>query len=141
MAPCTEDYLLKTNELAWHSLGHGASFRLLRYDANSGHFVIILRVEAGGQFKAHKHYGPAEFLMLKGEMAYTDKLAKVGDYGWEAMYAFHPATSVTVDTELLFIGYGPLIFLDEGEAEPLILDGGLLSDIAHGVAKPVHFTA
>ena len=140
MSARTDDFLLQIDNLPWHSLGEGASFRLLRHNADSGQFVIILRIEAGGAFKAHRHYGPAEFLMLKGALAYADRVAVPGDYGWEGMYAQHDATRVDVETELLFIGYGPIVFSGRDGRPDLILDGGLLADLAAGVSEPVAFT-
>ena len=136
-----EDYLCSVDKLDWHSLGSGAYFKLLRYNEDSGQFVIILRLDAGGTFMDHKHYGPAEFLMLKGKMHYTDQTAVAGDYGYEAMYAVHDATNVTEDTEMLFIGYGPVIFEGEDGRPDMILDGELLNNIANGNQAPVSFTA
>ena len=140
MSARTEDFLLRIEDLPWHPLGDGASFRLLRHNSDTGQFVIILRIEAGGAFKAHRHYGAAEFLMLKGALAYTDRVAVPGDYGWEGMYAQHDATGVAIDTELLFIGYGPIIFTGADGRPDLILDGGLLAAVAAGVSEPVAFT-
>jgi anti-sigma factor ChrR (cupin superfamily) len=140
MASRTDDYLLHIDSLPWHSLGEGSSFRLLRHNVDTGQFVIILRIEAGGTFLPHRHYGAAEFLMLKGALAYTDKVATPGDYGWEGMYAEHDATSVDRDTELLFIGYGPIVFNGPDGRPDMILDGGLLANIAAGAAA-ASFTA
>ncbi len=141
MSMRTEDFLLTVKDLPWHSLGNGATFRLLRHNVDTGQYVIVLRLEAGGMFKSHKHYGAAEFYMLKGELSYGDgQIAKAGDYGWESMYALHPDTRVEVDTELFFIGYGPIIFDTPSDEKPMILDGGLLKAISEGAVQ-ASFTA
>ena len=136
----TNDYLLTINDLDWYPLGDRTWFRLLRHNHDTGQFVIILRMDAGAQFLSHKHYGPAEFLMMKGELDYTDKVARPGDYGWEGMYARHESTKVAVDTEMLFIGYGPIIFEYDAGNTILILDGGLFADVAAGRSGGVSIT-
>lgn len=127
-----QDFLIKVQEMEWNSLGDGAKFKLLRYSAESGVWVILLHMDAGGTFQPHRHHGAGDFFMTKGTMHYTDKVAVAGDYGYEAMGAFHDATHVTEETELLFIGYGPLSFFDEQGKISFILDGEMLSAIASG---------
>lgn len=136
----TADYLLNIGDLAWHPLGDRTYFRLLRHTPENGHFAIILRMDAGAHFLAHKHYGPAEFLMLKGELRYGDTIARPGNYGWEGMYARHGSTRVEVDTELMFTGFGPVVFHDDDGNTVLILDGGTFADIASGAASNVKIT-
>lgn len=134
------DVLEKTSELPWHSLGKGAFFKLLRYSEETGVFSIILRIDKGGMFQSHRHLGAAEFLMTKGRMKYVNGVAEAGDWGFEALGAVHEATSVDEDSELLFIGYGPLIFVDENGEDEKILDGKLLQSVAMGHCEPVSFT-
>ena len=137
----SEDFLLNIDDLPWHSLGERTWFRLLRHSPESGHFVIILRLETGAKLHSHKHYGPAEFMMLKGSLAYGESVANAGSYGWEGMHARHDATNVDVDTELLFIAHGPIIFDAVGDQPGLILEGALLAGIASGETAPVSISA
>jgi anti-sigma factor ChrR (cupin superfamily) len=132
MATRDKDFLIKKDEMAWSSLGEGAKFKLLRYSPESGVWVILLHIDAGGTFQPHRHHGAGDFFMTMGSMSYTDKVATAGDYGYEAMGAFHEATHVTEESELLFIGYGPLSFFDEAGNISFILDGEMLSSIVSG---------
>lgn len=134
------DLLEKTESLPWHSLGEGAFYKFLRYSPETGGYSIILRIDKGGTFRSHKHLGGAEFLMLKGKMNYVDRSAEAGDWGYESLGATHEATHVEEDSELLFIGYGPLVFTSEDGAIESILDGELLASVAEGRCSPVSFT-
>ncbi len=136
-----EELLFSPEDLPWHSLGDGAYYRLLRYSDETGHFSIILRLDKGGCFAGHYHLGAGEFLMLKGELNYADSVAKAGDWGYEPLGAVHADTNVTMDTELLFIGYGPIAFTDDDGNIVKILDGKLLNDVASGAVEAVSFTA
>lgn len=135
-----QDELKSTDNLPWHSMGEGAYFKLLRYSPETGVFSIMLRIDAGGTFMAHRHLAGAEFYMTKGRMDYVNGSAVPGDWGYEALGAVHEATTVEVDSELLFIGYGPLIFSDEQGNDTQVLDGALLAAIANGDVAPVKFT-
>lgn len=135
-----EDQLEKPQNLPWHSMGDGAYFKLLRYSPETGVFSIILRVDKGGMFQSHRHLGGAEFFMTKGSMEYVNGVAEAGDWGYEALGAVHKATQVSEDTEMLFIGHGPLIFTDENGEDDKVLDGALLSAVAAGEKEPVKFT-
>lgn len=134
------DLLTKPNSLPWSSMGNGAYFKLLRYSSETGGFSIMLRIDKGGCFQSHRHLGGAEFLMTKGRMKYVNGVAEVGDWGYEVLGANHEATMVDEDTELLFIGYGPLIFVDESGRDDKVLDGALLQAVSNGDIPPVSFT-
>lgn len=135
-----EELLYSPKDLPWHSLDNGAYYRLLRVSPETGQFSIILKLDAGGQFAGHYHLGAGEFLMLKGELKYKDGVAKAGDWGYEPLGAVHDDTNVDMETELLFIGYGPIAFTDDNGNIAQILDAKLLSDVAEGSMEPVSFT-
>jgi anti-sigma factor ChrR (cupin superfamily) len=130
MALGTADYLLKSAEVHWHPLGEKIDFKLFRYNPDTGQYVVLLRMGAGSAFQDHQHYGAAEFLVLKGEFEFDGRVAEAGDYGWEAYDARHRGTAVKVDTEMLLIGHGPVLFDPAPGEAPVVLDGGLLRSIA-----------
>jgi hypothetical protein len=138
----TEDFVVRTRELPWVPIGKGAFIRVLRTDLDTGHFSIILRVEKGCTFQAHRHLGAGEFFILKGEAAYSDKVAKTGDYAYEGNYAIHQATTVHEDLEALYIGYGPLVMLDR-DCNPTttFLDSSTIAALAESGLKELHATA
>ena len=136
-----EELLHTPDDLPWHSLGDGASYRLLRTSVETGQFSIILRLVAGATFAAHYHLGAGEFLMLSGELQYKDSVAKKGDWGYEPLGAVHADTHVDVDTELLFIGYGPIAFTNDNGDITQVLDASLLHNVASGDAQAISFTA
>ena len=78
--------------------------------------------------------------MLKGELKYKDDVARAGDWGYEPLGAVHADTNVEMETELLFIGYGPIAFTNEDGSIAQILDAQLLKDVAEGNMEPVSFT-
>lgn len=135
-----EELLYTPEELPWNSLGNGAHYRLLRTSPETGQFSIILKLDAGGMFAGHYHLGAGEFLMLKGELKYKDSVAKAGDWGYEPLGSVHADTNVEVETELLFIGYGPIAFTGEDGKVEQVLDAQLLHDVASGEMQPVSFT-
>ena len=55
------DKLEKPDTLPWHSMGDGAYYKLLRYSPETGAFSIILRVDKGGTFQAHRHLAERNF--------------------------------------------------------------------------------
>ncbi len=135
-----EELLYRQDELDWHSLGNGAHYKLLRTSPETGQFSIILRLDKGGMFAGHYHLGAGEFLMLKGELRYKDEVAKTGDWGYEPLGIVHADTNVEMDTELLFVGYGPIAFTNDDGSIAQILDAKLLKDVAEGTIEPVSFT-
>ena len=135
-----EELLYRQEDRPWHSLGNGAHYRLLRTSPETCQFSIILKLDAGGMFAGHYHLGAGEFLMLKGELKYKDDVARAGDWGYEPLGAVHADTNVEMETELLFIGYGPIAFTNEDGSIAQILDAQLLKDVAEGNMEPVSFT-
>lgn len=135
-----EELLYRQEDRPWNSLGNGAYYRLLRTSPETGQFSIILKLDAGGMFAGHYHLGAGEFLMLKGELKYKDDVARAGDWGYEPLGAVHADTNVEMETELLFIGYGPIAFTGEDGSIAQILDAQLLKDVAEGNIEPVSFT-
>ena len=43
-----EELLYRQEDRPWNSLGNGAYYRLLRTSPETGHFSIILKLDAGG---------------------------------------------------------------------------------------------
>jgi anti-sigma factor ChrR (cupin superfamily) len=130
-----EDLVIHVDSLPWIDLGDGAEVRVIRTDLNTGYYAIILKAKAGSVFPAHKHLGAAEFIILKGRAQYSDTSAGVGDYGYEANYAIHAATTISEDIESFFVGYGPLMMIDEaGNSTGQIIDAQTLDALAKNAA-------
>ena len=118
------DLLIRAGELPWVELGDGASAQYLRNCEITGQWVQILRLNAGASLPSHYHFGAGEFIVLKGELHYAAGIAKSGDYGYEPLGAVHEKTYAPVDTELFYVGYGPLAALGaDGKFTGVMIDG------------------
>jgi anti-sigma factor ChrR (cupin superfamily) len=126
------DLLVNTDTLPWLPLGERASFRLLRVSPETGVTVMMLRVEAGGCFAAHKHLGAAEGYVTRGSFKYRTGVARAGDYFYEANGAVHEATHAEEDSESLFILHGPIALLAEDGSYEVVLDWEYYVSVARG---------
>lgn len=107
------DLLIRSDELEWQPAFPGAWFKELRNCDKTGQWTQLLKLEAGASLPPHFHLGAGEFIVLSGELHYASGIAKPGDYGYEAMGAYHEETSAPVETILFYVGHGALAMLDE----------------------------
>lgn len=107
------DILIRTNELEWTPSFPGAWSKNLRSCDKTGEWTQLLKLEAGASLPPHYHLGAGEFIVLSGELHYASGVARPGDYGYEAMSAYHEKTSAPVETVLFYVGHGPLAMLDD----------------------------
>ena len=76
--------------------------------------------------------GPGEFIVLEGELHYASGIARPGDYGYEALGAYHADTRAPVETILFYVGHGSLALLDEDGK----ICGAMGSDNINGFKAP-----
>lgn len=107
------DLLIRTDELDWQPAFPGAWVKDLRSCEKTGQWTQLLKLEAGASLPAHYHLGAGEFIVLSGELHYASGIARPGDYGYEALGAYHEVTSAPVETVLFYVGHGALALLDE----------------------------
>jgi quercetin dioxygenase-like cupin family protein len=84
---------------------------------------------------SHTHLGPADFLVLSGQIDYRGGSAKTGDYIYEPAGAVHEATSHPVDTVYFANVYGPVAFHGKDGTIAGILDWRAVQAMVDGAEK------
>lgn len=126
------DILIRTQDVSWVPAFPGAWIKPLRSCDVSGQWTQLLKLEAGASLPPHFHLGAGEFIVLEGELHYASGIARVGDYGYEALGAYHAETRAAVETVLFYVGHGALAMLDERGK----ICGAMGSDNVTGFSAP-----
>jgi len=135
-----QDVLLSTGTLPWRPLGPGTWYKLLRVSEETGAWSALLKMEPGARFSPHKHFGAAEFYVLKGALEYRAGIAREGDYGYEPLGVEHGATTCSEETVITFTAYGPIIFYNEDGSVSMILDWEFVKQQAAGENVAANFS-
>jgi anti-sigma factor ChrR (cupin superfamily) len=84
--------MLDLSRIPWRATRHeGVYLHFLRRDAATGDSTVLIRMEPGRSYPAHRHRGPEEVFILQG--GYTDSRGahRAGDYVLnDARSAHHP---------------------------------------------------
>jgi anti-sigma factor ChrR (cupin superfamily) len=135
-----QDILIQSDDVQWFPLGPGTSYKLFRVSPETGQWSGLIKMEAGARFAPHKHYGAAEFFVLKGALEYRAGIARAGAYGYEPNTVEHGATTCAEETVITFTAYGPIIFYNEDGTPGLILDWEFVKKQAEGVKVDPKFS-
>lgn len=135
-----QDILIQSDDVQWFPLGPGTSYKLFRVSPETGQWSGLIRMEAGARFAPHKHYGAAEFFVLKGALEYRAGIARAGAYGYEPNTVEHGATTCSEETIITFTAYGPIIFYNEDGTPGLILDWEFVKKQADGAKVDPQFS-
>jgi anti-sigma factor ChrR (cupin superfamily) len=100
--------LVRSNDAEWIASGDGNEFKVLRISKETGAWSALIKAPAGQVNAAHTHLGPADFLVLSGQIDYRGGSAKAGDYIYEPAGAVHDATTHPVETVYFANVYGPV---------------------------------
>jgi anti-sigma factor ChrR (cupin superfamily) len=117
-----KDILIHGDSLPWMPLGAGTWYKLFRVSPETGQWSALLKMEPGARFAPHKHFGAADFYVLKGALEYRAGIAREGDYGYEPNTVEHGATTCSEETIITFTAYGPIVFYNEDGSPGMILD-------------------
>src|SRR5215472_3961539 len=90
--------LVRSNDAEWIPSGDGNEFKVLRISKETGAWSALIKAPAGQVNAPHTHLGPADFLVLSGQIDYRGGCAKAGDYIYEPAGAVHDATTHPVET-------------------------------------------
>ncbi|WP_136163810.1 cupin domain-containing protein [Sphingomonas flavalba] len=103
-------------DLPWLPLADGVRMKVIKADAETGRFSVIIRAEKDAVLPRHRHVERAEIYVIAGHGAHPQTGAyRAGDYISERRGAVHDALRFPVDTELLMICEGPSDFLGEDD--------------------------
>lgn len=114
--------LADINQIEWASLGEGVKFKLLRYCEVTGDWVLYVQLQPGVKFGRHKHITPAEFFITRGTLTFERGSAGQGVYGFEEIGEIHEEASGEEVTEFLYMGHGPVSFIDKDDKLLFIAD-------------------
>jgi len=135
-----QDILIHSDDVQWFPLGPGTSYKLFRVSPETGQWSGLIKMDAGARFAPHKHYGAAEFYVLKGALEYRAGIARAGDYGYEPNTVEHGATTCSEETIITFTAYGPIVFYNEDGTPGLILDWEFVKKQADGAKVDPKFS-
>lgn len=124
--------LADINNIDWVTLGEGVKFKLLRYCQVTGDWVLYVQLQPRVKFGRHKHITPAEFFITKGELVFERGSAKAGVYGYEEIGEIHEEAGGTEVTEFLYMGHGPVSFIDQNDQLLFITDLQFYKDAWEG---------
>ena len=69
----------------------GVSIHFYRSDRDTGHAAVMIRMEPGCSYPAHRHHGPEELLVLEGGFRDAAGTYREGEYArFEAGSHHHP---------------------------------------------------
>ncbi|EED36742.1 conserved hypothetical protein [Luminiphilus syltensis NOR5-1B] len=114
--------LADINKIDWVDLAEGVKFKLLRYCEVTGDWVLYVQLQPGVKFARHKHITPAEFFIIKGVLKFERGQAGAGVYGYEEIGEIHEEAGGDEITEFLYMGHGPVSYLDENDKTLFIGD-------------------
>jgi anti-sigma factor ChrR (cupin superfamily) len=126
------DILADTHTMPWLEVGGGTRFKVLRACRITGDWALFVNMEPGASFQSHRHQGPGQFFVTRGELLYDVGSAPEGTYGFEPVFAEHSAARCEVETEMLFIGSGAVTYFKEDKSIDYIFDAESLIELIHG---------
>ena len=106
--------MLDLSTIEWRATRHkGIFLRVLRRDAASGDATVLIRMQPGCAYPAHRHKGLEEVFILQGGYADARGEHRAGDYLLnEAGSAHHPvALTGAPDCIMLAIAHGGIELL------------------------------
>lgn len=120
------------DDAPWAESGFGVDFKVVRFDAMKGTWVIRNRFRPGVQLQIHRHTGPVDGYTLAGRWHYLeyDFVSTPGSYIYEPANSVHTLSvpeDNTEDTDVLFVIEGALLNLDpDGKVETYTDGPGIL---------------
>ena len=106
-----------------------SGFKLLRVNRDIGGVTALLRIPAGSYGPMHKHTGAGEYLIIKGNIPFGDKVLGPGDYWFEPAGLTHSEPPPDEEVIMLVVMYGPIATkLPDGSHGPMV-DADLLTKL------------
>jgi anti-sigma factor ChrR (cupin superfamily) len=126
------DILANIHTLPWLEVGGGTRFKILRACRITGDWAVFVNMEPGASFQPHRHQGPGQFFVTKGELLYEVGSAPEGTYGFEPVFAEHSRARCETETEMLFLGAGAVTYFKEDSSIDYVFDAESLINLAEG---------
>lgn len=129
------DIIADTEQMDWLEVGGGTRFKVLRACEETGQWALYVNMEPGARFQAHRHEGPGQYFVTKGELIYDAGRATPGTYGYEPVFAVHVDAHCEIETELLFLGEGAVTYLTESGEVDYVFNVQMLKAAMGGSAE------
>jgi quercetin dioxygenase-like cupin family protein len=84
-------------------LGTGVSVKLLRRDEQTGGVTVLVRLDPGGTFPAHRHPAGEEVFVVEGQVRIGNLRLGQGDYLYTEPQGVHALWSETGGTILVML--------------------------------------
>ncbi len=126
------DILANIHTLPWLDVGGGTRFKVLRACRTTGEWALFVNMAPGAAFQPHRHQGPGQFFITKGELLYEVGSAPAGTYGYEPVFAEHYHARCEVETELLFLGSGAVAYFKDDKSIDYVFDAESLIGLCDG---------
>jgi anti-sigma factor ChrR (cupin superfamily) len=102
--------MLDLTRIPWRATRHrGIHLHFLRRDAATGDATVLIRMEPGCHYPAHRHRGVEEVFVLQGGYRDARGLHRAGDYVLSEAGSAHTPTALTDPAEdcvLLAVAHG-----------------------------------
>ena len=95
-------HVVRSNEGDWQSVVQGVHVKRLFADPVRDSVTMLIRMEPGSEWPAHRHAGDEECLVLEGDVQVGDVTLQAGDYQCARTSSIHDVTR-TVNGCLLLI--------------------------------------
>ena len=126
------DILANIHRMSWLDVGGGTRFKVLRACRQTGDWALYVHMQPGASFQPHRHQGPGQFFITKGELLYDVGSAPAGTYGFEPIFAEHYEARCEVETEMLFLGSGAVTYFKPDGAVDYVFDAETLIALVEG---------
>jgi hypothetical protein len=127
----SEAFLSKTDDLPWAPFPgvEDSGFKLLRVNRDIGGITALLRIPPGSAGPMHKHLGAGEYLILKGNIPFGEKVLGPGDYFFEPAGLTHSEPPPDEEVIMLVISYGPIATKMPNGAPGPMVDADLMTKL------------
>ena len=129
------DTIINCKTLPWLILAPKVWIKIIKMDADSGSYTLLIRAEPGAVLPPHRHVDAAEIFILKGTGHHPESghFAE-GDFVSEHKGAVHSQLAFGVETEMLMMIRGPSAFLDEDGNDMYMMDVPFLRRLSEAAA-------
>jgi hypothetical protein len=126
------DILANIHTMPWLEVGGGTRFKVFRACRVTGDWALYVNMQPGAAFQPHRHQGPGQFFITRGELLYEVGSAPEGTYGFEPVFAEHSQARCEVETEMLFIGSGAVTYFKDDGSIDYVFDATSLIQLCEG---------
>jgi anti-sigma factor ChrR (cupin superfamily) len=96
-------YVIRADDATWQPAGvPGVTVKQLSIDAAADRVTMLVRMEPGAVYPAHRHHGAEQCLVLEGDLTNNVTL-RAGDYSFQPAHTEHPVSRTENGCLLLII--------------------------------------